>query len=143
MALEQLLRKLVNVRKVGGGKFVACCPAHEDRTASLGIRVERDDRVLVHCFGGCQTAEVLASLDLNWDVLFADTLHDQHAKKVIRTPFNAYDALAALHLSCLEANMYCKKMAAGARLTPVEANRLQLIASRLSVAHTYVERQFY
>lgn len=141
MALEQLLRKLDNVRQVGPGKFVACCPAHEDRTASLSIRTEQDGRVLVHCFAGCPTADVIARIDVDWDVLFADTLQGLHAKKGIRHPFVGSDAVAALHLCCLQACQFCKKMAAGGRLTPLEISRLHLIADRLSAAHSYVERR--
>jgi len=40
---------------------VCCCPAHEDKVASLSVRVG-DRSLLFKCFAGCDTASVLAAL---------------------------------------------------------------------------------
>lgn len=40
---------------------VCRCPAHEDRTPSLSVRVGRT-RLLLHCFAGCGAAEILQAL---------------------------------------------------------------------------------
>lgn len=40
---------------------VCCCPAHEDKVASLSVRVG-DRTLLFKCFAGCDTASVLAAL---------------------------------------------------------------------------------
>lgn len=48
------------------------CPAHDDRTPSLSIRRTADGRVLLHCFAGCRTDDVLAALGLTWADLFQD-----------------------------------------------------------------------
>lgn len=37
------------------------CPAHEDRTPSLSVRVGRT-RLLLHCFAGCRTPDILRAL---------------------------------------------------------------------------------
>lgn len=55
----------------GGHRWVAKCPAHKDRSASLSIREGRDGRILLHCFAGCATADVLASAVLTLRDLFA------------------------------------------------------------------------
>jgi DNA primase len=47
-------------RKSGAG-YMARCPVHEDRTPSLSLR-DSDGKVLVHCFGGCTQAAVIAAL---------------------------------------------------------------------------------
>jgi hypothetical protein len=49
-----------------GGRWTSrgglcCCPAHDDRTPSLSVRVGRK-RLLVHCFAGCEAEAVLAAL---------------------------------------------------------------------------------
>lgn len=49
-----------------GGKWsrnggVCRCPAHDDRTPSLSVRVGRS-RLLLHCFAGCGAAEILHAL---------------------------------------------------------------------------------
>jgi hypothetical protein len=50
---------------------MARCPAHEDRTASLSIGVGRDGQILLHDFGGCDTAKILRALGLRFSDLFA------------------------------------------------------------------------
>ena len=47
-------------RRVGYG-WMACCPAHEDRTPSLSI-CDGEDKVLVHCHAGCEQDQVIAAL---------------------------------------------------------------------------------
>lgn len=42
------------------GKGMCCCPAHNDRTPSLGLRLGKQ-AILLHCFAGCETSEVLAA----------------------------------------------------------------------------------
>ena len=49
----------------------AQCPAHDDRDPSLSIREAGDGTVLLHCFAGCSTDEVVAALGLGMFDLFA------------------------------------------------------------------------
>lgn len=62
-SLEALAAKLCI--KLGGrwngAKGMACCPAHDDRTPSLGVSLGRN-AILFHCFAGCSQNEVLAAL---------------------------------------------------------------------------------
>jgi len=48
-------------RRSGAG-YMACCPAHDDRTPSLAIRDGDDGRVLIHCHAGCSQERVIAAL---------------------------------------------------------------------------------
>ena len=57
------------------GKWTACCPAHEDKSPSLAI-TEAYDRVLIHCFAGCETADVMAAIGLSLADLFYNKLSD-------------------------------------------------------------------
>ena len=47
MSLETVLSRLEHVRKTGEGRFLACCPAHGDKRASLSLREIDDGRVLL------------------------------------------------------------------------------------------------
>jgi hypothetical protein len=40
---------------------MACCPAHDDRTPSLGVSLGRQ-AILFHCFAGCDQQSVLSAL---------------------------------------------------------------------------------
>jgi len=75
MPLDAFLARLDGVRRSGKG-WIARCPAHEDRTASLSIGEGDDDRVLVHCFGGCAAADVLAAIGLSIADLFPEPVRD-------------------------------------------------------------------
>lgn len=44
------------------GKGMCCCPAHDDRTPSLSVKLGHK-AILFHCFAGCSTADVIAALD--------------------------------------------------------------------------------
>lgn len=53
------------------GRWMACCPAHDDRTPSLSVREFGDGNVWLHCFAGCETEHVLDRLGLSFADLFA------------------------------------------------------------------------
>ncbi len=55
------IAKILNARKSGGG-WMALCPSHEEKTASLSISESKDGRPLVHCFGGCPQDNVIDAL---------------------------------------------------------------------------------
>jgi hypothetical protein len=48
-------------RRTGPASWTAKCPAHEDRSPSLSIR-DRDGKILIHCFSGCDQKAVIAAL---------------------------------------------------------------------------------
>lgn len=73
--LENVLGKLERVRKCGNG-FQARCPAHDDDKPSLTIAEGDDGRVLVKCQAGCESADVLEAIGLEWRDLFADSERD-------------------------------------------------------------------
>lgn len=62
--IETVLAALEGVRPAGPGKWMACCPAHADRTPSLSVREAGEGRVLLHCFAGCCYADIMAALGL-------------------------------------------------------------------------------
>jgi hypothetical protein len=69
-AAAKLLDRLEGAKQTALGRWIARCPAHEDRAPSLAIRELDDGRVLVHDFGGCGTDDVLAALGLTMSDLF-------------------------------------------------------------------------
>ena len=62
-SLEDTARRICESRggKWSGTKGMACCPAHEDRTPSLGVTLGRK-AILFHCFAGCDQQSVLSAL---------------------------------------------------------------------------------
>jgi hypothetical protein len=64
MNAEDLIARLDAVRTTGPGRWLARCPAHEDRRPSLAIRGLENGRTLLHCFAGCPVDSVVSALGL-------------------------------------------------------------------------------
>ena len=59
---ELLRNTLDNVKPSGDGKgFTARCPTHDDQQNSLSVTLSDQGVLLVHCFAGCRTPDVLMS----------------------------------------------------------------------------------
>lgn len=61
--LELILSKLPQAKRCGKN-WIARCPAHDDRRASLSIGIGDDGRVLIHCHAGCTPEAVASALGL-------------------------------------------------------------------------------
>ncbi len=67
--MELILSKIPNAKPNGNG-WLACCPAHEDRSPSLSINQGDDGRVLLKCFAGCSHDAIVGALGLESKDLF-------------------------------------------------------------------------
>ncbi len=67
--VDHVLSHLQGVRRSGAG-WMAKCPHHDDRQASLSIKEGDDGRVLINCFGGCANLDVVTSAGLAFVDLF-------------------------------------------------------------------------
>lgn len=70
--INKLLERLEYVRPTGSGRWMAKCPAHSDGSPSLSIWERDDTRILINCFAGCGSTEVLDSIGLDHSVLYPD-----------------------------------------------------------------------
>lgn len=73
--------RALGLRITGAGPWQATCPVHADTTPSLSLTETTDGVLLVHCFGGCDTEEVLDRLDLEMRHLFPSRYALQFAKR--------------------------------------------------------------
>lgn len=53
-------------------KWMAKCPAHEDRHASLSIRLNDNGKVAIHCFTGCSGRDIMRAINLGLSALYPD-----------------------------------------------------------------------
>jgi hypothetical protein len=73
MTLADVVARLSGAKSSGpNDQFVARCPVHNDRTASLSVGIGTDGRVLLHCHAGCSTDSILSALGLAVGDLFPD-----------------------------------------------------------------------
>jgi hypothetical protein len=61
-------------------QWYAKCPAHDDGDPSLSITRGVDGKVLLHCFAGCETDDVLRGLGLEWRDLWDGSDRDLNAE---------------------------------------------------------------
>ncbi|CAN5158876.1 hypothetical protein BH24PSE2_BH24PSE2_17520 [soil metagenome] len=94
MTAAALLDRLERVRTTGPGRWIAACPAHEDRSPSLSIREVDGEKILLHCFAGCDVEAVLHALGLRMSDLFPEPLAHHVAPSRSRIP--AADLLAII-----------------------------------------------
>jgi hypothetical protein len=130
-----LLERLDGVRKTGSDKYVARCPAHADKTPSLSVREMSDGRVLIHCFGGCETEDVLAAVGLTFRDVMPERVGDFPRA---RPAFTASDALQALAresgvVALAVANAVDRKP-----ISEVDYARLTVAAGRISAALEFI-----
>lgn len=93
-----VLERLKQVKQTGPGRWLACCPAHKDKSPSLSIRELDDGRVLLHDFGGCDTGAVLDAIGLQMADLFPSRLEGDlcAGSGPSRSQFPARDLLEAI-----------------------------------------------
>lgn len=74
MNTMELINRLEKVKRIAENKWIACCPAHDDKTPSMRV-TEVDDRVLIHCFAGCGATQILDAVGLDYSVLMPEKEH--------------------------------------------------------------------
>jgi hypothetical protein len=70
--VRSFLALLHDVKISGSNQWMARCPAHEDRKASLSISAGTDGRVLLNCFAGCTPEAIVHSVGIEMSALFVD-----------------------------------------------------------------------
>ena len=95
VSADALLSRLDKVKSTGRSRWLACCPAHDDRKPSLAVRELSDGRLLAHCFSGCPVEAVVAAIGLDMSDLFPDSLLGVH-KRRDRKPYSVRDLVACL-----------------------------------------------
>ena len=81
MTFNDFISRFEKQTKTAKGVLVRC-PAHEDGKASLQIGQASDGKILLHCFAGCETIDVLCALHLTMKDLFPN----EPARKFIVPP---------------------------------------------------------
>lgn len=86
MDAREFVSSLKKIKRNGSG-YLACCPAHDDKTPSLSVSQAEDGRLLVHCFAGCSVNSILSAMGLTEADLFnnPETPIKNTTNKLIRT----------------------------------------------------------
>lgn len=137
MTADALLSRLDRVKKTGSGKWLACCPAHDDRSPSLSIRETDDGRILLHDFAGCAVEEILSAVGLTFDAIMPERAIDHEVKRE-RRPFNAHDVLACLSTEALIVAIAASHIVQGKPISDADKDRVFLASSRIDAARELI-----
>lgn len=135
----KLLPLLEGARQTGPGRWVAKCPAHDDRRPSLSLREGNDGRLLVHCWAGCHAAEIVAAVGLTLADLFERPI--THHAPAERRPWRdaGLEVLRALADEVAVVFVMAALLAGGLELTDADRERLTLAAERVNGALVLIE----
>jgi len=118
--------------KSGKDEYQCLCPAHDDRTASLGIKEMPDGRILINCFAGCNAGDILGAVGLSFDDIVPKRLGDF---KPVSKPFNPYAVLKAISNETLLVALAALELGNGKTLPLEDRDRLIIAAERLRRAY--------
>jgi len=76
-AVDKILPQLRGLKSRGAGRWMAHCPAHDDKTPSLSIAEGADGRILLRCFADCSAAEIMDSIGLSMSDLYEGPIAHQ------------------------------------------------------------------
>jgi len=133
--VNKILSLLRKVKSTGNGTWMACCPAHDDKSPSMTIS-EYDDRLLIHCFSGCNPTDILGAIGLEFSDLFPDK---QYTQKSGRKVFNPYDVLEALSTETLIIYITASKMFDTKEISDVDWLRLKVAVQRVTAARDLID----
>lgn len=129
MNIEQILDRLDGVRNHGNGRYMAKCPSHIDKTASLGIS-DKDGVILLRCFAGCETHWVVSGMGLQMSDLFPESTNK--SGKPLRYRWSASQILTALSESMSEVAFYLERQRYK-KLTSEESQRLRIHTNKVII----------
>ena len=130
-----LIARLDGVRRTGEGRWIARCPAHDDRHPSLAICEADDGRVLIRCFSGCGAAEIMAAAGLEMSDLFPPrTTNHRYAKE--RKPIRADDVLQCLRRESTIILLAAADILSGSPIDQDDRARIEMAANRINAGLT-------
>ena len=133
MSAALLLGRLRGSRSTGPARWIANCPAHEDRCPSLSIRELDDGTLLLKCFAGCSATDVVSAVGLELRDLFPERLAD-HRRRPSRVWLDARDVLACLSNEGEILAIAASDLARGIALSSSDADRIARAAGRVRAA---------
>ena len=138
--VEVLLSRLQKV-KGRNGSWTACCPAHNDKGPSLAIREADDGRILLHCFAGCETLNVVQAVGMDMTDLFPPDNkrrdYPVEGKPRMKPAFYASDLIRILAFEALVVSICASDLRKGRKLSDEDNERLKVAQQRIEEVMHY------
>jgi len=135
---HQILSHFDKVRATSkNGSYNCLCPAHDDRSASLSIKICDDGRVLIHCFAGCDIQNILSSVGLTLDDIIPQRIE---LLKPSGKAFNPFAILKNMKDEALFVYMCAREIEQGNPLQQTDKEKLLDTVQNLKEAYEYAQR---
>lgn len=133
--MTAFLDRLEGVRPNGGGRWIARCPSHADRSPSLAIREIEDGRLLIHCHAGCDPADVVGAVGLTLADLFPERPPEhRYSPSPLRNQIPTRDLLAIVDHEITVAALILNDAIERRTINQTQLERLCLASSRVGKA---------
>lgn len=124
MSVDKILDRLEGVRKTSAGKWLARCPAHDDRHASFSVKETEDGKILCHCFAGCSVEDVLAAIGLDMSDFYPERI-SQPGQAWAKIPkFNASEIVKGAIFEASVLTVAVGRMLDGVKLSQDDVERI-------------------
>jgi hypothetical protein len=123
--INELISRLQKVRKTGDAKWLACCPAHKDRSPSLAIKLSDSDKILLHCFAGCDVQSIVSSVDLELSDLMPERPQGYGRSKPNAPRFNKNELFDCLVFESTLLSLAIRKLLSGDDLAVQDLRRIE------------------
>lgn len=128
---QKVLERLEGVQGPTNGPWMAKCPAHRDRTASLHLTEKPDGRIIFHCHAGCGGADVVEALGLQFGDLKPEGCTTAGPSPVAR---DARESLRAVAHTAVVTVTLLNTVAAGKIVTEPQADLAARLAAEILAA---------
>jgi hypothetical protein len=132
MSVDTLISRLNKVKRNGTGQWMAQCPCHADKTASLAIKDCGDGRILINCFALCDTYSILRSIGLDWHDVLPESTAGNH--KPVNQIIYPSEALKLIQFETRIVLVAAYDLKHNKLLTSDELARLELAMQRINKA---------
>lgn len=112
-----------NVKPAGKDKWIARCPAHNDKDFAMSIKLNYDNSVMAHCFAcGANGLALYRSLGLDLDELFGNKAKNDYTPQYIQDQYTEDKFFLAI---------YKADVAKGVKPSYLENRKKKLVEARL------------
>lgn len=133
MSPDEFLSRLQKVKRTGPDRWLALCPAHDDRHPSLNVRIQADGTKLVICRSGCDQEEIRLAMGCEWADFYPEKSTGVYDRKLPRA-FPVSDVVEALEHEVMIVAVCACDIAAGKALSKEDKDRVLLASQRIANA---------
>lgn len=131
--IEDVINRLQGVKSTGQNRWIAKCPSHQDKSPSLALSQDADGKVLINCFAGCGTYEILQAVGLDWDAVFPEKMLTPAKPKKAR--IYATEGLQLLRLETQIVTLGGSRLQRGEKLNDEDYARFLKAMERITRVH--------